>query len=588
MNIRSIYIEVAAIIAVLAAIYLSSLYNYLLFHSLVEIFSIAVAAGIFMVSWNARRFLDNHYLFFLGIAYVFIGTLDTIHTLSYTGMNIFTEFDSNLPTQLWISSRYIQSLSLLTAPFFIKKRINSTAIFSIFLILTSGLLLSIFFFKNFPVCYIEGTGLTPFKKISEYIISMILLASAFLLYTKRQYFESNVLKMLISSIVLTIVSELFFTGYFSVYDTFNLLGHIFKLCAFYLIYKAIIKTGLEKPYDILFRNLKKSEEALRLSEKKYKMLFNNAADSIFLHSLDGNLIDVNEIACSSLGYQYEELKKLNKTDIISQEEASRLPERIKKVSEEGIGYFESVYKRIDNTTFPVEINSCLIEYEGEKVILAVVRDITLRKDLEKKINRMRRENEAFLRPEIKNLISPLKGFINIVLQSEEKLSEQNSEYLKRVNEISSKLNSLVDSLKNLHDFEFGNYELNLTGINITNLVKIAVSDLKSYANTHKVDIILKNNADKNNVKIDFNLMPGVFFNLIKNAIEHIASSENETDRSVKVNIFNEDGRVVITVNNKGEPVPPEKIDTFFDKFNTKLSIHIMFEQGITMLNAIFS
>jgi Membrane-associated sensor domain len=45
---------------------LSSLYNYLLFHSLAEIFSIIVACGIFIVAWNSRRFLDNNYLLFIG------------------------------------------------------------------------------------------------------------------------------------------------------------------------------------------------------------------------------------------------------------------------------------------------------------------------------------------------------------------------------------------------------------------------------------------------------------------------------------------------------------------------------------------
>ena len=45
---------------------LSGLYNYLLFHSLAEIFSIIVACGIFIVAWNSRRFLDNNYLLFIG------------------------------------------------------------------------------------------------------------------------------------------------------------------------------------------------------------------------------------------------------------------------------------------------------------------------------------------------------------------------------------------------------------------------------------------------------------------------------------------------------------------------------------------
>ena len=65
-------------ILVLFGLYLMSLYNYLLFHSIAELFSVIVAIGIFMLAWNSRRFLDNSYLLFLGIAYLFIGVLDAL------------------------------------------------------------------------------------------------------------------------------------------------------------------------------------------------------------------------------------------------------------------------------------------------------------------------------------------------------------------------------------------------------------------------------------------------------------------------------------------------------------------------------
>ena len=104
---------------VLGGLYLTSLYNYLLFHSLAEVFSAAVALAIFMLVWNVRRSLSNNYLLFVGIAYLFIGGLDVLHTLAFKGMGIFREYDENLQAQLWIAARYLQSLSLLVAPFFL-------------------------------------------------------------------------------------------------------------------------------------------------------------------------------------------------------------------------------------------------------------------------------------------------------------------------------------------------------------------------------------------------------------------------------------------------------------------------------------
>ncbi len=114
------YTDIIVGVLFLAGLYLSSLYNYLLFHSLVELSGVVVACGVFMLAWNSRRFLDNNYLLFIGIAYLFVACLDLVHTLAYKGMNIFRGYDANLPTQLWIAARYMESLSLLIAPWFIR------------------------------------------------------------------------------------------------------------------------------------------------------------------------------------------------------------------------------------------------------------------------------------------------------------------------------------------------------------------------------------------------------------------------------------------------------------------------------------
>jgi len=248
-------------IAVLAGLYLANLYNYLLFHSLAEGFSIVVACGVFMLAWNSRRLLSNDYLLFVGIAYLFVAALDLVHTLGYTGMAVFPGHDTNLATQLWISARYVESLSLLVAPLFLRRRLRPGWTVLAYAAGASLLLLAVFG-GWFPVCFIEGRGLTPFKKISEYVISLILVGSAAVLY-RRSELDRRVLRLMLASIALTVASEMAFTFYVHAYGLSNLIGHFFKLVSFYLIYKAIIETGLVRPYDLLFRDLKKSEETLR-------------------------------------------------------------------------------------------------------------------------------------------------------------------------------------------------------------------------------------------------------------------------------------------------------------------------------------
>ncbi len=257
------YLAILFGIVLLFGLYLTSLYSYLLFHGLAELFSIVIACGIFMLAWNSRRFLDNTYVLFIGIAYLFIGGLDLIHTLAYKGMGVFPGYDANLSTQLWIAARYVESLSLLIACFFVGRKLNTNLVFLGYISAMFLLLASIFSWNLFPLCFVEGMGLTAFKKISEYIISLILLASIAMLFKKRREFDESVLRLLIASIILTIGSELAFTFYVHVYGLFNLIGHYLKIISFYLIYRAVIQTGLVRPYALLFRDMKRSEKALR-------------------------------------------------------------------------------------------------------------------------------------------------------------------------------------------------------------------------------------------------------------------------------------------------------------------------------------
>ena len=252
----------------------TSLYSYLLFHSLAELFSIAVAWAIFMLAWNARRLMDNSYLLFIGIAYLFIGSLDLLHTLGYTGMGVFPGYNTNLPTQLWICARYVEALSLLIGCFFLGRQVRINPVVGTYGVATALLLGSIFYWDVFPTCFVEGVGLTPFKKISEYVISLILLVSIVMLHRKRAAFDAGVLRLLIVSILVTIGSELAFTLYVHAYGLPNLVGHYLKIVSFYLIYKAIIETGLTRPYALFFRELKKSEDALRRAKENLELQVN--------------------------------------------------------------------------------------------------------------------------------------------------------------------------------------------------------------------------------------------------------------------------------------------------------------------------
>lgn len=152
------------VVILLAALYLSSLYNYLLFHTIAEIFSICIAFTVFLLSWNSYRYIKNNYLIIVGVAYLFIGLLDLFHTMSYKGMQIFRDYDY-YANQLWIAARFFESIVLLMAFSFIKskRKANIYLLFIVYSVFTTLIMLSIFRWRIFPVCFVEGQGLTLFK-----------------------------------------------------------------------------------------------------------------------------------------------------------------------------------------------------------------------------------------------------------------------------------------------------------------------------------------------------------------------------------------------------------------------------------------
>jgi PAS domain S-box-containing protein len=167
--------------------------------------------------------------------------------------------------------------------------------------------MSIFYWKIFPVCFVEGAGLTTFKKISEYIISAILLISIPIFYRERSKFDTNVLRLLIASIIVTIFSELMFTLYIHAYGLPNLIGHFLKIVSFYLIYLAIIKTGLENPYSLLFRELKESEELLRRERNRAQKYLDDAGVMFLVLDTDQRVTLINEKGCEILGCEQKNI-----------------------------------------------------------------------------------------------------------------------------------------------------------------------------------------------------------------------------------------------------------------------------------------
>jgi diguanylate cyclase (GGDEF)-like protein/PAS domain S-box-containing protein len=134
--------------------------------------------------------------------------------------------------------------------------------------------------------------------------------------------------------------------------------------------------------------LKKSEKVLRESEKHIRVLFNSGNDPIFVYEIDSisgapfrHFVEVNDVACSRLGYSREELLLMRPEDIIAPEAASR-PAPNFKIAYNRKAVYESVYLTRDGRPFPVEINAHVFDLYDKTLVFAMARDITERKKAE--------------------------------------------------------------------------------------------------------------------------------------------------------------------------------------------------------------
>jgi len=143
---------------------------------------------------------------------------------------------------------------------------------------------------------------------------------------------------------------------------------------------AILRTGMTKGEMGLGEAIKAKEQA----EQKYKDLFNNAADAMFIHDLEGHFLEVNDVACKRLGYPHDKFMSLSPQAIDSPKFAKLVQARVKELKKEGAMVFESAHITKDGREIPVEISSRVIEYSGQPAIISIARDISDRKAVEAK------------------------------------------------------------------------------------------------------------------------------------------------------------------------------------------------------------
>lgn len=232
-------------------------YNYIVLHSVIEAISIVISLMCFGITLHSHKMAKNSQNLFLGMALLSIGTIDIFHTLSYMGMPDFITANSvNKATQLWIIARLIGAGAFLAAAF-IRPDMDSPYIRP-YPMLAAGLFLPaavlawlLYYPETFPAMFVPGTGLTPLKIDLEYVVVAAEALTAALVFRMYIKTRQDHLLYFVGALMLGIFSEMFFTLYASPYDIYNLMGHVYKMAGYLLIYMMLFVTSIEHPYQEL-------------------------------------------------------------------------------------------------------------------------------------------------------------------------------------------------------------------------------------------------------------------------------------------------------------------------------------------------
>lgn len=273
---------------------------------------------------------------------------------------------------------------------------------------------------------------------------------------------------------------------------------------------------------------KRTEDSLAQSEWHFRSLFDSMADSIFIYSFSGRMLDVNQSASSNLGLQRDELLQLPPETF----QVGSSTDEEKAVWKQTLGgenvITQNVRRRSDGTTFPVEVRLKVIDHWGQAAVLAVARDTTLRKKAEQHILQAKEAAEAadrakseFLANMSHEIRTPLNGIIGMTeFAIDTHPTGELREYLETIKDSSDSLLSIINDILDFSKIEAGKLDLEAIDFNLYDCIETACKPLAVRAKQKGLGFVFAIAPDvPRRVWKDPGRLRQILLNLLMNAIK---------------------------------------------------------------------
>ncbi len=282
--------------------------HYLPLHTGLEFVSIAAAFLVFATVWHTRSRDHSSVLVVIATALFAAGWLDFFHALSYKGMpELVSPSSVEKGIAFWLAARVIVAVTLLAVSLRPRMPVPTKAlrlgVLAAYTVLNLLVIWAVLWHEALlPRTYIEGEGLTPFKRWIEWLITGMLVVAAWRYYRQARQSDDDFLPLIFGAAALGALSELFLAQYEVISDTLNLMGHIYKFVCYTLIYRAMFVVNVRRPYQQLAAQtatLRQANDTLRTQS----LALASITSPVLVTDLDGRVGWRNRASAELTGKQ---------------------------------------------------------------------------------------------------------------------------------------------------------------------------------------------------------------------------------------------------------------------------------------------
>lgn len=362
------------------------------FHTATELFAVVVAIGVFAVAYHVRDRRRVLATLILATGFLAVGLLDFLHLMTYPQMPDFITRNSSQQTLFfWLAARLIAALVLLlyvALPLLPRTAAPAPRTFLVGAIGIVALLawVGLWHETRVPALFIPGTGLTPFKIALEAAVVALHAATLLILLLRPQLMQRPGMPLVAAALIILMASEIFFTLYADLADGFFVMGHVYKVAAYALIYWGVFTESVRAP----MAQLRAAHADIAMRQQRYEQLIDTAPDGVLVTDANGNIIMANRNIERLFGYPRRHL--------LGQPVETLIPERLREhhreqreqnsenISARTMGEVPDLRgRRLDGTEFPVDISLNAFEDESGRRVTAFIRDVTERQRREARI-----------------------------------------------------------------------------------------------------------------------------------------------------------------------------------------------------------